>query len=135
MNATVDVYALAVDITRFRRTQECNHIGCIVRLTEMAHRNIGIRDLARLEFRRRILSRALLGVGATWRDTIDGDAVLSDLARQALGPSGYAGLGGMGGSQAMRLQGTGNVDDSAPFAFSHPRQECMDQLARRREIQ
>ena len=72
---------------------------------------------------------------AAGRNAIDGDAVLADLARQALGPGVDGSLGAERAVEALGLRLAGDVDDAAPLARDHLVEQGVGELALAREIE
>src|SRR5690348_2451229 len=69
------------------------------------------------------------------RNAIDGNAMSSDLARQAFGPRVYRSLGGERGIESLRLGLPGYIDDASPPALDHLRQQRVSNLPVAREVQ
>ena len=66
---------------------------------------------------------------------VDGDAVLADLAREALGPGVDRRLGAEGAVDALGLRLAGDVDDAAPLALDHLIEQRVRELALAREVE
>src|SRR5579859_2272544 len=123
----------AGDIARPRRGQENGEHGEVFGLTPEANGNFLFgKSLAVIL---RIVAPELLAHDASWRNAVDGDAVLADLARQTLGPRMDRSLGRKCRVQTLRLRLAGDVDDAAPAALDHLRQQCMRDLPVAGEIE
>src|SRR5262245_25209849 len=82
--APVDRNDRAGDIARPRRGEETHQVRDVLGLAVLADRDLLLALL--LAELRRVVAQDLLGHDAARRHRVDGDAVLADLARQALGP-------------------------------------------------
>src|SRR6185436_11079381 len=82
--STIDGNDRAGDIARERRDKKADQVGDVRRLPVLAYRNV-VLALLLAEFGR-VVAPDLLAVDAARRHAVDGDAVLADLARQALRP-------------------------------------------------
>ncbi len=83
----------------------------------------------------RVVAQDLLADDAPGRDAVDGDAVLADLAREALGPGVHRRLGAERAVDALGLRFAGEVDDPAPAPLHHLGQQPVGELALAREVE
>src|SRR5919198_6529204 len=131
--AAVDGNDGAGDVARARRREEADEVGDVLGLTIFADRNV-LAAFALAEFGR-VVAQDLLGDDAAGRHAVHGDAVSSHVAREALGPRMHRRLGGEGAVQPLGLGLAGDVDDAAPVALNHLRQQTMGELAMAAEVE
>jgi hypothetical protein len=110
------------------RAQERDEVRHVAGIAEVAERDL-LREL-RLALRSRVQALVdLLAVDATGGEAVHGDAVLAQIAGQALGPRVHGRLGRAGRVGARRLGRAGDVQDPAPAPRDHARHEHLRELA------
>src|SRR5687768_7566694 len=132
-HAAVDGDHGARDVAGERRSEVAHQAGDVLGLAVLAHRDI-VLALVRAPLGR-VVAQDLLAHDAPGRNRVDRDAVPPDLARQALGPRVHRRLGGERAVQPFGLGLAGDVDDAAPFAAHHLRQQPVRELALADEVE
>src|SRR6185312_15852943 len=130
---TIDRDHRAGDIARPRRGEENGEHGEVLRLAPIAHGDLLFGKSFAIILR--IVAADLLAHDASGRDAVDGHAVLTDLARQALGPGMNGRLRRKCRVQTLRLRFAGDIDDAAPAALNHLWQQRVRDLPVAGEIE
>src|SRR4051812_40395761 len=123
----------AGDVAGARRDEEADEVREILGLAVFADRDVLFALL--LPELGRVVAQDLLCDDAPGRDRVDRDAGLADLSRKPLRPGVHRRFPAEGAYDALGLWLACDVDDTAPVARHHLRQQLVSKLALPREVE
>src|SRR6202171_2646681 len=121
------------DVVGARRGEERNEIGDVLGLAVLAHRNLVLA--LPLPVLGCVVAKDLLAHDAPGRDRIHRDAVLAHFTRKALRPGMHRSFGAECAVDPVGLAFSRDIDDAAPAARDHLREQCVCQLPLPREVE